>query len=292
MQRESEQALYFSESFFLTITDTLFLSSQCNPVKSDNVTIGAFTRGETHEPEPVRSVSRSIDYRIVHPDYDVEAWVMDMMLLKLHGPVPDWIPRIRLNNNNSIPADGDAVTVIGMGRLDEDAKLGFPEVLQEVNVTVTEYDTCNSDAMYNGFIDDPTMICASVPDGGQDACFGDSGGPLLKEMEDGIWTQVGIVSFGVGCARANRPGVYSRVSMAYEWIQDMICEHSDNKPASCPQLTRTFDKLSAAPSATPTIEPTTAPTSGTRARNFTKEKGRNFKAKVRARSLPLPEQFP
>ncbi|KAL3930105.1 MAG: hypothetical protein SGARI_004576 [Bacillariaceae sp.] len=183
---------------------------------------------------------------------------MDMMLLKLHGPAPDWIPRIRLNTNNSIPADGDAVTVIGMGRLDEDSKLGFPDVLQEVNVTVTEYETCNSEEMYRGFIDDPTMICAAVPEGGQDACFGDS--------------------------------VYTRVSMANEWIQDMICEHSDSKPASCPQLTRAFDKLSAAPSAAPSAVPSPAPTTGVRARDFTKENGRNYKAKTRARSLPL--EFP
>ena len=218
---------------------------------------------------------------------------MDMMLLKLHGPVPDWIPRVQLNNNNTLPLDGDAVTVIGMGRLDEDAKLGFPTVLQEVNVSVTEYETCNSEEMYRGFIDDPTMICAAVPNGGQDACFGDSGGPLLQEQEDGVWTQVGVVSFGVGCARADRPGVYTRVSMAYDWIQDMICEHSDTKPASCPpQLTRAFDKLSAAPSAAPSSNPSAAPSPGLRARDITKEKGRNFKAKVRARSLPLPEEFP
>ena len=255
--------------------------------------MGAYTRKETHEPLPVRSVSRSIDYRIIHPDYDVEAWEMDMMLLKLHGPVPEWIPRVRLNDNNTLPLDGDDVTVIGLGRLDEDAKMGFPSVLQEVNVSVTEYETCNSEEMYRGFIDDPTMICASVPEGGQDACFGDSGGPLLQEMEDGVWTQVGVVSFGVGCARANRPGVYSRVSMAYDWIQDMICEHSDSKPASCPQLTRAFGQLSAAPSVAPSGNPSPAPSPGLRARDFTtKEKGRSFKPNTRTRKLPLPEEFP
>jgi hypothetical protein len=274
--------------------------SQCNPVQSNSVTVGAFTRGEVHESQPIKSVSRSIDYRIEHPDYNKESWQMDMMLLKLHGPVPDWIPKVRLNKDNALPADGDAVTVIGMGRLDEEAKLGFPEVLQEVNVSVTDFETCNSQEMYRGFIDDPTMICASVTEGGKDACFGDSGGPLLQDMGDGNWTQVGIVSFGVGCARSNRPGVYSRVSMAYDWIQDMICEHSENKPASCPQLFRAFDKLSEAPSAVPSLAPspapspapTTSPTAQMQARDFSREKAREFKSKTRSRSLPLPEDSP
>jgi hypothetical protein len=92
------------------------------------------------------------------------------MLLKLYGPAPEWVPRISLNNDDAIPVDGSTVTVIGMGRLDEYALLGFPTVLQEVNVSVVDYDSCNSDDMYKGFIDDATMICAAVSTGGYDAC--------------------------------------------------------------------------------------------------------------------------
>ena len=66
--------------------------------------------------------------------------------------------------------------------------------------------------------------------------FGDSGGPLLQRDSGGNITQVGVVSYGTGCARANKPGVYHRVSASYDWIQEQICEFSSSKPDSCPGL--------------------------------------------------------
>lgn len=52
------------------------------------------------------------------------------------------------------------------------------------------------------------MICAGVPDGTKDSCFGDSGGPLT----DSKGTLIGIVSWGIDCADKNYPGVYTRVA--------------------------------------------------------------------------------
>jgi hypothetical protein len=256
------------------------------------VVLGAYTRGATNEPEPVQSVSRTVEARFPHPQFDSDSWQNDFMLLKLYGVAPEWIPRISLNNDDAVPAEGSEVTVIGMGRLDEGGDLGFPSVLQEVNVSVLDYDTCNSEDMYKGFIDDTTMICAAVPSGDYDACklkrdanferfiaslilshkshsyffhtlpigFGDSGGPLLQETVDGTWTQVGIVSFGVGCARADKPGVYSRISLAYDWIQEMICEHSSIPPGTCSNVRKANPQPAAIPTATPTASPTPAPT--------------------------------
>jgi secreted trypsin-like serine protease len=55
-------------------------------------------------------------------------------------------------------------------------------------------------------------ICAGFAQGGTDTCQGDSGGPMFRRDASNAWIQVGIVSWGNGCARPNFPGVYTQVS--------------------------------------------------------------------------------
>lgn len=61
------------------------------------------------------------------------------------------------------------------------------------------------------------MFCAGYMEGKRDACIGDSGGPLVLNG-----AQIGIVSFGKGCAERDRPGVYTNVAAVREWVMGLV----------------------------------------------------------------------
>lgn len=115
----------------------------------------------------VNSEVRNIATRIIHPDYNVQSWNFDVMLLKLDEPVTT-IPTVAINSDPTVPATLSTVTPLGLGRMAE-VDGDFPAFLQEVNVRVIDSKKCNTSPMYPGWIQD-SMICAGVSSGGQDAC--------------------------------------------------------------------------------------------------------------------------
>ncbi len=91
----------------------------------------------------------------------------------------------------------------------------FPSLLRKVDLPLQSAALCSS-ALGSSFTDN--MLCAGVQQGGLDSCQGDSGGPLVTSSGSGQ-LQVGIVSWGLGCALPGRPGVYTRISRYLDWIR-------------------------------------------------------------------------
>eukprot|EP00804_Cyclotella_cryptica_P000300 CCRYP_010233-RA/>CCRYP_010233-RA protein AED:0.20 eAED:0.20 QI:1126/1/1/1/1/1/5/120/1388 len=108
------------------------------------------------------------------------------------------------------------------------------DVLKQTKLLYVPNDVCEALGLWDLLKDD--MMCASGQ-GERDSCQGDSGGPLIweKKNNDGD-LQVGIVSWGIGCADPKYPGVYTRVSSHYGWIRTQICQLSRYPPSiyNCP----------------------------------------------------------
>ncbi|KAG9464081.1 hypothetical protein GDO78_020532, partial [Eleutherodactylus coqui] len=91
--------------------------------------------------------------------------------------------------------------------------------LQRININLISNAVCNQDN-YGQVLD--SMMCAGRLSGGIDTCQGDSGGPLVYLGGDSRYRQVGVVSWGEGCARPGKPGVYTRVSYYLPWVHSVM----------------------------------------------------------------------
>jgi trypsin len=111
------------------------------------------------------------------------------------------------------PLADTPATVSGWGTLNSGDET-LPSQLQAVNVSIIDRTACNDAYIDYGGIT-VNMICAGVPGGGKDSCQGDSGGPLVAGGQ-----LVGIVSWGVGCAEADYPGVYSNVATLKDFVTE------------------------------------------------------------------------
>jgi secreted trypsin-like serine protease len=259
-------------------------------IETNTVLVGAYRSG-TIQSDPVNSEVRTIVDRRRHEGWNTETFENDILILKLNEPSS--LPTIQFNANDTVPLGFENLTVIGLGSTDARADYNSTgpgidvwtensdpstredadDVLQEVEIQAIPDDVCNGDDMFRGFIKEDVMLCAGVVEGGKDACSGDSGGPLFRKSSDGSVVQVGIVSFGAGCARAYRPGIYTRVSAFSEWIQEQVCELSSNPPSSC-------------------FDPSPAPSGVSGERSAVVESSIPSAAPITSFSLVTPTQFP
>nr|XP_013013152.1 hepatocyte growth factor activator isoform X2 [Cavia porcellus] len=119
---------------------------------------------------------------------------------------------------SSFPA-GHKCQISGWGHMDEQVS-GYASSLREALVPIVADHKCSSPEVYGADIS-PNMLCAGYFDCKSDACQGDSGGPLACER-NGVAYLYGIISWGDGCGRLNKPGVYTRVANYVNWISDRI----------------------------------------------------------------------
>lgn len=92
------------------------------------------------------------------------------------------------------------------------------QFLREAQVNLLSDEVCRREDYYGNLITD-NMFCAGRPDWSQDACEGDSGGPLVCDV-GGRFFLFGVISWGDGCAKELRPGVYAKVTNYNRWIEE------------------------------------------------------------------------
>jgi secreted trypsin-like serine protease len=153
----------------------------------------------------------------VHPDWDWPTYANDVAVLRLAAPIaltPGVQEAIPLAS--ATVANGTSALITGWGNTSTTGT-SYPTQLKKATVSTVSDASCNSAYSGDGGIDADIMLCATGGGFTIDACQGDSGGPLVVSV-GGVPTLAGITSFGIGCAEAPYPGVYTEVSAFRTWI--------------------------------------------------------------------------
>ncbi|XP_074786963.1 acrosin-like [Athene noctua] len=166
---------------------------------------------------------RNIKRLLVHADYRNIPHRQDVALLELDQPVQcsrsvqlACVPDVSLNVSELTPC------YVSGWRASTASAAGTTDVLQESEVRLIDLSVCNASRWYAGALH-PHSLCAVSAQGGIDTCQGDSGGPLVcrDSTADYFWL-VGVTSWGTGCTRANRPGIYTSTQHFYSWILEQM----------------------------------------------------------------------
>jgi secreted trypsin-like serine protease len=164
----------------------------------------------------------------IHPKWDPNAFDYAVAVNKLKTPVTG-IPAGKfaqvmstVDEETEFAPNKKRAYTTGWGDTDPGGGTSFPTELREVVVPIVKRTICNAPASYDGAIT-PRMICAGYAEGGKDSCQGDSGGPLVVKNAAGKYRlQVGVVSWGIGCALPDLYGVYSRLGVLGPWVLNQI----------------------------------------------------------------------
>jgi len=184
---------------------------------------------DRRENEPAQE-TRTIEEIFIRQNFVKKTFNNDIALLKLNREVTfsQYIRPVCLPTTDR-SYNGQNTTVVGWGKLGEGGQPA--DVLMDVIVPIIPQKKCRRETRYRASEITENMICAGYDAGVLDACQGDSGGPMVwKGESDEYYTQIGIVSWGQGCARSGYPGVYTRLGRYRDWIIKTI---TDNGSCFC-----------------------------------------------------------
>ncbi|CAG5019506.1 unnamed protein product [Parnassius apollo] len=167
--------------------------------------------------------SQAKSYKIcahfIHPKWNTSKTHnhdFDYQLVLLETPIPV-TPSSRPIAIGSLDdvKPGSMTSISGWGHL-QFKKSRMQDLVRRVSIPVMDDEECRT--LSNGFFKNitPRMFCAGYRAGAKDSCQGDSGGPAVINGK-----LVGLVSFGVGCAFPDTPGVYSKIPVVRDWIRSI-----------------------------------------------------------------------
>jgi len=173
------------------------------------------------------SIRRNVKRILVHKQFvqrNDGSYEHDIALIELFDPLPigSRIKAIELltpDIESRVLTEGALLTVTGWGAT---VVAGLPvrELRFLDDLPLVLRPSCNGPRAYNGRVTD-NMICAGLETGGEDACDGDSGGPLMR-VSSKVPKLAGIVSWGDGCGKPYKFGVYTRVANYVDWVTTCV----------------------------------------------------------------------
>ncbi|XP_027866461.1 coagulation factor VIIi isoform X2 [Xiphophorus couchianus] len=166
---------------------------------------------------------------ILHENYNQATGDSDIALVRINASVflsqyavPVCLPTKDFAERELLPVRYH--TVSGWGKRTTGgnafASSGHPlsPVLRKMNVPIVQNSQCSQKAKFN-FTDN--MLCAGYLDGNQESCRGNDGSPLVTKYGSTSFL-TGVVAWGRGCSHPGYYGVYTKVAMFVDWVEETI----------------------------------------------------------------------
>ncbi|XP_069878011.1 chymotrypsinogen B-like [Dipodomys merriami] len=191
-------------------------AAHCGVTTDDKVVVGAFNLDPDEEGVQVLDIAEVFN----NPHASIEPVHNDIALLKLATPArfTDTVSAVCLACDEADFPPGTECVITGWGQTQYDDYQRAP-TLQQAMLPLVSTPVCKE--IWGDLVTDD-MICAGSD--GTSPCMGDSGGPLVCK-KGGVWTQVGIVSWGSGFCPGDTPAVFTRITAVLDWVKQILKEN-------------------------------------------------------------------